>query len=99
MLVNMYAFRATNPKELLLAADPVGPDNDEYIARAFHMCGGSLVAGYGSHPMAHKREQDIFDLMDAQDVLYCLGRTKEGMPRHPLYVRADHPLEEYAKWA
>lgn len=29
-VVNLYAYRATNPRDLLTAADPVGPENDRY---------------------------------------------------------------------
>lgn len=68
---------------------------DEYIARMMGMC-KTVVAGYGAHKMAVKGEQDLFDLMDIRDKLWCLGTTKDGMPRHPLYVKNDQPLILYA---
>jgi hypothetical protein len=31
----------------------------------------------------------------ASDNLWCLGKTKSGAPRHPLYLRRDTPLEKW----
>jgi hypothetical protein len=27
--------------------------------------------------------------------MLCLGVTKQGMPKHPLYIRGDQPLTEW----
>lgn len=95
-LTNLYDFRATSPKELAAAECPVSDKNDGYICQMMREC-DKTVAGYGTHKMAVKAEQDLFDLMDARDVLWCLGTTKGGMPRHPLYVKNEQPLIKYAE--
>ena len=33
-VVNLFAYRATDPRELKAVVDPVGPRNDEFIERA-----------------------------------------------------------------
>ena len=37
-VVNLFGWRATNPKELATANDPIGPDNDQCIAAAIRRC-------------------------------------------------------------
>jgi hypothetical protein len=32
-MTNLFAFRATQPKDMLAQADPVGPNNDETLTR------------------------------------------------------------------
>ena len=43
LVLNLFAYRATDPRELREAADPVGPENDEIIKR--HLDGMSLYEG------------------------------------------------------
>lgn len=87
-VVNLFAYRATNPQELYQVEDPVGPDNDRWIRTVTGSAGCSLVvAAWGAHRMASHRGNKIASLIDCPMV--CLGRTKDGYPRHPLYVPAD----------
>lgn len=91
-VVNLFAFRATNPKDLMTAEDPVGPENDGAIAQAVHFCQkrGMIVAAWGAHRLAYQRGKE---LSGKYHPLACLGRTASGAPRHPLYVRSDQQLE------
>ena len=97
-LTNLYDFRAKDPKDLARAASPVSGACDEHICRMLSRC-AKTVAGYGAHPLAVKREGELLDMLDARDVLWCLGLTKGGMPRHPLYLRNDTPLQIYATYS
>lgn len=94
-VVNLFAFRATNPKDLTRAGhhplDMIGPENDSYIREAYKRA-SRTVAAWGAHPIALPRSRNVFELFDAQPSIYCLGRTKDGSPRHPLYVHGDQPL-------
>ena len=88
-VVNLFAYRATDPRELknVGATVSVGPLNDKYLKLA---CDRSelTVAAWGVHGALWNRGQTVrLTLSEAQ----CLGVTKEGHPRHPLYVRADEP--------
>lgn len=93
-VVNLYALRATQPRELLVADDPVGPDNDDWIAQAVR--GADIViAAWGAYAannisMARHRVATVIDLLGPN--IHCLGVTKAGHPAHPLYLRRSTPL-------
>jgi hypothetical protein len=81
-IVNLFAFRATKPKALLGAGDPVGPQNDATLLR---ITGGAdrVVAAWGAHGRLLNRGRDVAALLPQAQ---CLGHTTRGQPRHPLYV-------------
>lgn len=90
-VVNLYAFRATKPADLWKAADPVGPRNDAYLKRAFVAAGAAgkpVIAAWGANARPDRVAQ-VLDLPLARESLHALGLTKDGAPRHPLYLRAD----------
>lgn len=94
---NLFAFRATDPLEMKAASDPVGPDNDWWIDHALLDCRermGIAVAGWGMHGKFRDRAVKIAQRAAQLKVpLFCLGTTKEGHPRHPLYVGNSVELE------
>lgn len=83
VVVNLFAYRATDPTKLDEAADPVGPDNDDHIRQA---CQGAsrVVCAWGAHPKAAKRAPAVVQLLPRG--IQCLGLTSSGHPRHPLYM-------------
>jgi hypothetical protein len=83
-VLNLFAFRATKPTALLDADDPVGPDNDSTIATVLRAA-DLVVCAWGAFPNG-ERSAHVLKLVA---VPYCLGVTKNGSPRHPLYVRAS----------
>lgn len=100
LLLNAFALRATDPRALYRHPDPVGPLNDAVLAQALTSTPnlGPVIAGWGGHGKHLGRGDQVADL--ARTVgrpLFCLGRTKGGHPRHPLYLRADAPLLPYAR--
>lgn len=87
VIVNLFAFRGTNPKVLSTSDDPVGPHNDRALelltATALH-----TVATWGGKGALDGRSKTVRPFL--HDPL-CLGATAQGAPRHPLYVGADVP--------
>ncbi len=89
IVVNLFAWRATNPKELPHIADPVGPDNDTHILWA---CTAplmlSVVAGWGANKFAAKRAGRVMVLIQggARRDIKCFRRSAHGTPWHPLYL-------------
>lgn len=66
----------------------VGPLNDEYIAHTA-MQAERVVAAWGVH-CDELREARVYSAVHSACVpLYTLGLTKDGHPKHPLYLRAD----------
>jgi hypothetical protein len=87
---NIFAFRATRPGDMKAADDPVGPENDAHLIQIMLEADGPVVAAWGAHGAHLKRATHVKFLTEVP--LVCLGKTKAGAPRHPLYVRGDAPL-------
>lgn len=84
-VVNLFAYRATAPRDLRAAAEPVGPENDQYLLRAARR-GRCVVAAWGTSGCYMARDDAVLRLLARTVDLYCLGATRCGCPRHPLYV-------------
>lgn len=97
-VVNLFAHRATSPRELLAlgdADDPVGPDNLAAFNAAM-VRAGRVVCAWGSNGDHLDQARTALGWIDgAFDELFALGVTRDGQPRHPLYVRAAAPLIAY----
>lgn len=87
-VVNLYGLRATDPRELRGHPDPVGPGNDEALRWASRWA-DLLVAAWGAHAPG-ARVEDAVRVLDRP--LRCLGTTKSGAPKHPLYLAKNTPL-------
>ncbi len=84
-VVNLFAYRATYPRELLKAHDPVGPENDRYILEIADRGDAALLA-WGNHGTLLGRNREVIRLLSGCERLYRLALTRAGQPRHPLYV-------------
>lgn len=85
-VVNLFAYRATNPRELNQVVDPVGLKNNYYIELATKSAALIIVA-WGTKGSMKNQDKEVLNLISAKQPLYCLGLTKYGHPRHPLYVK------------
>lgn len=95
-MLNLFAYRATNPLDMKAQGlDAIGPLNDEHLIwAATHSA--TVVAAWGAHGGWLGRDSEVLKLLGAEGVeLHCLGRTRDGMPRHPLYMKRDTPLIPY----
>lgn len=95
IVVNLFAWRATNPKELSHVADPVGPENDEHILWACRApMLGSVVAGWGGNKFAQKRAVRVKVLIRGGQgrAIQCFRKSENGTPWHPLYLPYSSPL-------
>lgn len=84
-VVNLFGLRATDPKKLYTAKDPYGPKNLRYVLEEIekHQNLGMIIAAWGAHKIAEPISN--FPKTMASNLL-CLGKTKSGAPRHPLYI-------------
>jgi hypothetical protein len=91
VMANLFAFRATDPDVMRAAADPVGAENDgRLLERAADA--GMVLAAWGVHGGHLDRDRAALPLLGKA---WCLGETKAGFPRHPLYMRADSVPRRY----
>ena len=98
LVVNLSPLRATDPADLASAgAEPedIWQTNLNSILEAA-AASELLVAAYGVHGRQESRAERVLDaLTEGGHEIQCLGLTKDGHPRHPLYVRADSAPREY----
>lgn len=96
-LVNLYARRCRYPQALRTSIDPVGPDNDAWLTRSVDEAslviavwgnGGARIYGDGTR-------RDI-EIVKRRDDWHCLGQTKLGAPKHPLYLPKATPLQSFS---
>jgi hypothetical protein len=109
VVLNLFALRATDPVELLRHPDPVGPRNDatiratvlahrhaspsDTLARFVAVAWGASV---DDRQLAARASEALNGALAGAD-LRCLGTTRSGQPRHPLYVPVVTPLQPYAR--
>lgn len=84
---NLYAFRATDPRDLFRAADPTGGAKNDAVLTDLLSRGEVVIAGWGVHAKS-ERVAEVIRLPGAERIV-ALGATKNGAPRHPLYIPAS----------
>lgn len=87
IVINLFAFRATDPKALYRAADPIGPENDDYIRDVAGRV-EEIVCAWGAHGIFKGRCYEVSSMLDNYN-LSALRLTKAGQPSHPLYLPGD----------
>ncbi len=95
VVVNLFAYRATNPSALDDVADPVGEYNDNTI-NACATSASTVICAWGANKIALQRESKIQAILFAAKITpMCFGLSKGGFPRHPLMLPKNTPLIPY----
>ena len=85
-VTNIFAWRDTDPHAMRRATKPVGPENDAMLLTAATRA-DQVIAAWGVHGAHKDRGAAVARLLDtAGRPLHHLGLTKDGHPRHPLYL-------------
>lgn len=85
-VINIFAFRATDPRKMRAAKDPVGPENDKAILQALDTA-DQVICAWGTHGQHLDRAHTIEQLLRARNIaLFILELTAGGQPKHPLYI-------------
>ncbi len=83
-MLNIFAWRSTDPRGLIGPEDPVGPENTiEFLQEI--TAGGKIVGGWGNwgaNPILAPRARAIMTAIP----MHCLRKTNKGQPEHPLYL-------------
>lgn len=92
-MLNLFAYRSTDPGALKYVDDPIGEHGNHYLmTHATDKAASMVLAAWGVHGRWLDRQRQAWKF--CQQPLHCLGVTKDGSPRHPLYVRGDQrPVE------
>ncbi len=95
-VVNLFALRASKPTDLREATDPVGPENREWLRRAVELaCDGPVVCAWGTHGAYMGQDEAVLGSICGLCQPICLGLTRDGHPRHPLYVPYSAELRAF----
>jgi hypothetical protein len=85
VMANLFAYRSSDPVVLSRVSDPIGPRNNWWLS--FHRNRVQrVIAAWGIHGALLSRDADV---MESFPELHCLGVTKNGHPKHPLYLPAN----------
>lgn len=86
-MTNLFAYRATKPKDMMGQRDPIGSDNDHWIIETA-CAAGTILCAWGNDGFHRNRQSDAMRLLQDYE-LKCLGFNSNQTPKHPLYQRAD----------
>jgi len=85
---NLLAYRATNPKDLKSVADPFGPDNEIHLMQ-MAIEADLLVCAWGN-PNITKNMMHRTKLITGLGLVpHFLELSKDGTPKHPLYLKSN----------
>lgn len=106
VVANLFAVRATHPAEMRRASDPVGPENHEWVTRAVEWAtvpydaagAGPVVCAWGTHGSYLDQDRTVLGWVGGVCTPMALGFTRNGHPRHPLYVPCTAKLVTLARW-
>ena len=98
VVVNLFAARATHPRDLWKREGIIGPDNDLTIVQEAKEA-DKIICAWGalSNDFFRNRAQFVLGMLHGASgkETYCLGKTVEGFPRHPLYLNRMMPLIKF----
>ncbi len=90
-VINLFAYRATKPKDLFKSAiSRMGPSYNYHTNKS--ISGADLIiCGWGKLPKAYMEFSDamVDRIRLLQKTPMCLKVNKDGSPAHPLYLKAD----------
>lgn len=98
-VINLYGLISTNPYMLKTAVDPFGPENVHnhiwFIAQALK-ARVPILCAWGTDGAIRNGDLKFLKLAKARGVALCaLGITKDGHPKHPLYLAGNTPMLPY----
>ncbi len=83
---NLFGWRATDPREMKAAREPVGRGNDAAILRAAR-ASALVVCAWGNHGAHRGRSGMVIELLALNRIdLHFLRMNSAGEPAHPLYL-------------
>lgn len=85
IVINLFAFRSKDPKDLKKVPDPIGPDNNYFMKKIIKDC-KMTVAAWGNGGQYLKRDEEVKKMFPD---LLCLKKTISNQPCHPLYLSSS----------
>jgi len=97
IMLNLFAYRATDPDDMKDRVNPTGKRNDEFIKKiCLAYPDVPIVLCWGNHGKHLVRARHVLDVLKPfRKRIRCLGMTKDGQPKHPLRLSASTPMAHY----
>lgn len=98
-VVNLFGRISPSPAVLKRLAEPVGTENDRWIAERLAAC-DAVWLGWGNGGLWRDRHREVEALIGAiaaQKPVGCIGCTAAAQPRHPLYAPAASAWRPWAQ--
>lgn len=92
-MLNIFAFRSTDPKNMLNYKQPIGKDNDYWIKQICNKT-DKIVCCWGNIGKHLNRSDQVRQLLKNHPLFY-LDMSKENQPKHPLYLSSKLELKRY----
>lgn len=104
VVVNLFAVRATDPADMRKASDPVGPQNHAWVKRAVERAAapcdpadrGPVVCAWGTNGSFMDQDLKALGWIEGLCTPMALDVTRNGHPKHPLYVRYTAELVPFS---
>ena len=88
-VVNLFGWRATDPKELKSAVNPIDTENDEQLLNSAKVCNMTICA-WGVNGTFLQRDKSVLGMLRKNGITpHALRLSKDGHPAHPLYLPAN----------
>lgn len=86
-MLNLFAFRATLPKDMFNHPKPIGKLNNKYLIQ-FAKKSNLILAAWGNHGSYLNRSYEVKDILLNNGIkeIHFLSLTKSNEPGHPLYL-------------
>lgn len=94
-MLNLFAFRSTDPKNMLNCIQPIGKDNDYWINQICKKV-DKVICCWGNIGKHLNRSENIKSIIGKYN-LYYLDISKQGQPKHPLYLSSKLQLKNFNK--
>lgn len=91
-MTNLFAFRSTDPRGMMRASRPIGPDNDAWLLGCAAGA-GIIIAAWGKKGAFKGRAGDVVRMLP---MMHYLRLNDDGSPEHPLYIPAITKPKPYA---
>jgi len=98
-VLNLFAYRATDPADLKRAGYPAGPDNVAHLdgrIKAVQAASGVVVCAWGVNARNSAKAAEFVAWAASWRIpLYALRLTADGVPWHPLMLPYNCALERF----
>lgn len=85
-VVNLFAYRATDPENMKRYPDPIGPENNQHIFKAVEDS-TKVILAWGNNGTFMGRNEQVMEMLKNDKHLYALEVSKPGHPKHPLFLK------------